>query len=602
MHIYKKNCLVIIVFFSLCFSSSNSWSSTRFEYWWNSSFNTMQFREPISFIPYRIKLGNYLFGGSGFFSDNVIGSIDTLSVSPVVSINGEDFNYIDNEKYRSGLLFEIDFLSYNFFKDLQNTVDIMFGLGYKLRKPSSKSIIPYVEGNPDNWFSDLGNIKETVYYNPTIHDFNLNTTFIFQATNHFYPYFHFSYGMLQTYLFETEEEDLLVKSQGYSTSKGIGMNFISPAKNKNYNFHYGFEIRLDNLIFNEIKDLDANIKKINIEEFSLNFNIGIGYNGKSTIGDIGYKNMINSNYIEAIENFESFKIEHPNHSQIKKANKMIEFSNNKLAYQMLYNGIESYKNEDYDKAIIWYDKALLQANEDLKFEIYSRKHLIAKKLYNNIDNYTSNHSFDESMAYLNYIFSMSEYIQSDILSKKIDLLHERADYFVSNNKYQLAYNIYLETKSILSEKSYKSDGKINFMIKKIINDINRLIKDEDYISAFGYINFLDKIYSDNQFIIENNILFLKEKIDSQNLSRFQEQSQILINEVKNNFKPLDTTYKILIGDKYSKIDKLLGPPIKSTKRVFLEENYLMAVYSINEESYRLYFKNDILFEVEVLNE
>jgi len=140
----------------------------------------------------------------------VIGSIDTLVVSPFISINGEDFNYIDNEKYRSGLLFEIDFLSYNFFKDLQNTVDIMFGLGYKLRKPSSKSIIPYVEGNPDNWFSDSGNIKETVYYNPTIHNFNLNTTFIFQATNHFYPYFHFSYGILQTYLFETEDDDLLV--------------------------------------------------------------------------------------------------------------------------------------------------------------------------------------------------------------------------------------------------------------------------------------------------------------------------------------------------------------------------------------------------------
>jgi len=380
------------------------------------------------------------------------------------------------------------------------------------------------------------------------------------------------------------------------------MNFISPAKNKNYNFHYGFEIRLDNLIFNKIEDLDANIKKIHMEELSLNFNIGIGYHGQSTIGDIGYKNLINSNYIESIENFESFKIEHPNHSQIKKANKMIEFSNNKLAYQMLYNGIESYKNEDYDKAVIWYDKALLQANEDLKFEIYSKKYLIAKKFYNNIDNYISNHSFDESISYLNYIFSLSQYIELDVLSKKVDLLHERADYFVNNNKYRSAYSIYLETKSLLPEKMYKSDGKINFMIKKIINDINRMIAKQDYISAFGYINFLDEIYSENQFIIENNILFLKEKIDSQNLSRFQKQSQILINEVKDNFKPLDTTYKILIGDKYSKIDKLLGSPIKLTKRVFLEEDYLMAVYFINEESYRLYFKNDILFEVEVLNE
>ena len=600
MNIFQNKYLITIIFFSFCFSYNNSWSSTRFEYWWNSSFNTMQFREPISFIPYRIKLGNYQFGPPGFFLNNIIGSEDTLSVSPIVSINGEDFNYINDDKYRKGILFEIDFLSYNFFKNLQNTVDIMFGFGYKLRKPSSKSIIPYVEGDPDNWFSGLGNISETVYYNPTIHNLNFNTTFIFQATNHFYPYFYFSYGELQTYLFETEDNDLLVKSKGYSKSNGIGMNFISPVKNKKYNLHYGFEIRVDKLIFNDIKDLDANIKKIKMEEFSLNFNIGVGYNGQSTVGDQGYRNMINSNYIEAIENFETFKIEYPQHSQVKKANKMIKFSNNKLAYQMLYNGIESYKKQDYDRAIIWYDKALLQANKELEFEIYSRKHLIAKKLYNDIDDYIYTHSFDQSMAHLNYIFSISKYIQSDILSKKIDLLNNRADYLIKNNKYQLAYQIYLKSKSILSEKSYKTDGRINFMVKKIINDINQMILLKDYIPAYGRMIFLNKIYSENKFIIENNILVLKEKIDNKNLLRFKENSQILINNVKDNFKPLNTTYKILIGDKYPRIRTLLGEPIKSTKRVFLEEEYLMVVYFINEESYRLYFKDDILFEIESL--
>ena len=75
-------------------------------------------------------------------------------------------------------------------------------------------------------------------------------------------------------------------------------------------------------------------------------------------------------------------------------------------------------------------------------------------------------------------------------------------------------------------------------------------------------------------------------------------SLAIINEFKDKFSPINTTSKIIIGDSYSKINKLLGEPKNMKKRIFLDNEYLMVLYSINKKNYRLYFKDNILFELE----
>jgi len=175
----KKYILLLLVSFS--FSYENTWSTTRFEYWWNSKINKSLFREPVSFIPYKIKLGYYNYGGMKYW-DNFPNNSDTLLSSPITSNNNKNFDFINDQKHRKGIALEIDFLSYNFFKKFQNIVDVTIGIGYKLRKPSSKLLIPYDENNLDeNWFDDNRNF----FFNPTVHNLNINTNFIFQISNIF---------------------------------------------------------------------------------------------------------------------------------------------------------------------------------------------------------------------------------------------------------------------------------------------------------------------------------------------------------------------------------------------------------------------------------
>ena len=163
---------------------------------------------------------------------------------------------------------------------------------------------------------------------------------------------------------------------------------------------YGFEIGLNELTLDDI-DIRSRIISINSQDVALKFTIGIAYGGNRTIGDQAYNYLINSDYIDAIDSFNKFKIKYPKHPKIHLANTMIAFSKDRIAYDMLYKGIDSYKNDEIDKAIDWYNQALASARDSsLIYEIQSRQYIIADYLY------TKSYY---KMIYLEYLCSMSSY-------------------------------------------------------------------------------------------------------------------------------------------------------------------------------------------------
>ena len=48
---------IFILLFSFMFSKESHWATTRFETFWKKSFTQMGYREPITFMPYDIKIG-----------------------------------------------------------------------------------------------------------------------------------------------------------------------------------------------------------------------------------------------------------------------------------------------------------------------------------------------------------------------------------------------------------------------------------------------------------------------------------------------------------------------------------------------------------------
>ena len=126
--------IIFILFFSsLVISEEVIIEETRFEKFWKHTFKRMYFREPITHMPYNIKIGYYSFGDSGFWKElnDVFTGNESEDSNPFTLINQNNFPDISSPVYRKGITLELDVLKINFFDQHQNAVDIQLGLGYK---------------------------------------------------------------------------------------------------------------------------------------------------------------------------------------------------------------------------------------------------------------------------------------------------------------------------------------------------------------------------------------------------------------------------------------------------------------------------------------
>ena len=61
--------------------------------------------------------------------------------------------------------------------------------------------------------------------------------------------------------------------------------------------------------------------------------------------------------------------------------------------------------------------------------------------------------------------------------------------------------------------------------------------------------------------------------------------------------PIDDNTLIQLGDSYAKSMRLLGNPIDVKHRMVNNQSYFMALYSFNNRNYRLFFENEVLFDI-----
>ena len=585
----KTSFFYIFLFSSFLFSYEDKWATTRFERSWNSKFNTMQFRQPFSFVPYKIKVGSFYYGGDNYFKQFFNDTYEDFFSTSFETRDNIDFEDIEDISYKEGVKLEIDFLGYNIFKKVENKVDFILGLGYKLSMPRSKI-------NMDSWTDDSDNKYD---YYPVIQNLNINSTFAMQWSEKFSPYIYYSYGLVEAELFKNSNGHGFVNATGNSQRLSLGFNIVSKLKNKKYNLLYGFELALDDLQIDEINDISSPLVKINSQSVGVYFTIGIAYGGNKTDGDRGFSHLINSDYIDAINNFKSFKKGNLKHPKIKLANKMIEFSSRQIAYDMLYNGMDCYNNNDIECAIAWYNKAIKESNDKtLTYEIESRQYIIANDMFLKFDEFTDVFTIDESIKYIEYIESISTKIKKNTLNKKVDLYYEKANVFIDNKNYIYAYEMYEKNKKLFPQKDYIYNGHINSLVSLLIEKSNNAIIENDYILAYETTKFLNRIYPDVNDYIENNIRILKEDLDTNNTARINKILKEIISNVKKEFFPLDESTVIMIGNSYDKIIELLGEPIEFADRIRGDNLYLMSLHTVNNKTYRFYFENNILFDFE----
>ena len=218
------NIIIIIFVFLSNLARAEDFKVSRFENFWKRTFNKMNFRSPIVYMPYTIKIGYHAFGDSDYWKkwNQIFKGEDDFGSNPF-TLSNQNFPDIANHIYRRGVSFELDILKVNFFSKNQNIIDIQLGLGYKYNKTIKSA-----------YYEDI-NLK------PKFHNLNINSTFIFQWDPKFFTYFYYSLGPTKAIFYETPTDE--ATGDGFNHSIGLGGNFITPSKKRDNNLNYGFEFR-----------------------------------------------------------------------------------------------------------------------------------------------------------------------------------------------------------------------------------------------------------------------------------------------------------------------------------------------------------------------
>ena len=566
--------IVVIAIFNIAVSENYFVEQTRFENFWKRTFKQMTFREPISFMPYNLKVGYFFYGGSGYLKNwnNILLGEDSFEESPF-DLSNNNFPDISSKKYRKGLTVELDFLRYNFFKKYQNIIDAQIGFGYKYNKIMHTA--------------ELNGIR----LQPNFQDLNINLTLISQWNPKFLTYLYYSYGLVKAHFYDTALGK--ASGDGYSQGLGLGVNFVSSNTTRKKNL-YGLELRFENLSVNDISEPSGFdfINSFDMEKIGLIFSFGIGYGGNATLGDESYKQMLAGDYISALQGLQKFQYNNRYAFNTTKVNEMIDICRMQIPYQLYDMAMENYYSNQLQDAMVLLNKASYNSKDSLKYKIENQKYIIATEMIETSEVLFKNYSIDDQIDF----FKGLENISNQVNEKIGNLLIMKGDMYKKKKQYELAYEMYMRSIAYDINNVNIVNIKLDRMATFLLNDSYKFLQNKEYIIAFEHLSLIKYIAKNNN-ISKSLLKIVEQKLQDEQLKNLRGKIKIVLNKEKE-FNLKAEAESIYLGDDYLKVIESLGSPNKIIEKKKLNEQYELLVYKIDNIKYRLFFKNKVLIDVE----
>ena len=579
----KKIYYLVIFIFSFIYTQESNWATTRFETFWKKNFTQMIYRDPITFLPYDIKIGYLRYGGDNYYKQfkNLLSSSDNLENNPFGE-NDNAFTAISDTKYRTLVSLQLDLFRYNFFSDITNRIDIQTGFGFKVMKNLNESFL-----------------QNNYKFSPEFQEINVNTTAIIQWRPNLYHYLYYTLGYNNASFYQILNSSDKSTGSGIGQSFGLGFNFIIRDPIKANDLHCGIEINFSKLKFDQdrIKEPDGLnfIDNLNMETIGLIFSFGIGYGGTKTSGDDAYVSMLNRDYILASEQFQAYQNKTKiiyNHSKL---DEMINFCNKQIPYQLYNEGLQEYYNNNFDASseIL---KKIKTNNIDLMYKVESLKYTIADKLLSDFVVNQNEYSINYQIQYCKSLKNISHKIIPRVDKYLFNIYLKKGDVLLESGNYEEAHTYYIHATTVDDTNFHRLKIKIEKLIVAILNDVYKLLQNKQNVLAYEKLSFAKDISSKN-----NDIDFLKnfinKRISVQQKDKIKDR-MIDIIEGKRKFVETAVKKNIYLGDTYDAVVNVLGYPLNKISRKQFDNEYEMITYLFNQIEHRLFFKNKILIDME----
>lgn len=593
-----KMIYIIFSIVSLLFSNEESWTTTTFEYYWNSAFNRIRFREPVNFTPFEARVGYLTYGGSDYWNNPL--STNLGDKSPVIlDRTNNSFEYLKPYSARVLAFVEFDFIKLNWpnfiFKKFglsQNFLDIQTGLGYRYIHSISEPTLPnyWITNKPGA--ENAGNFV----FKPRLHDFNINSSIDYQPLARFRLFLYHSIGYSLGTIYEYTGTGTYLSCTGLSESLGLGIRYVRNFEKYDFNLVYGIEARIHRSYIDKIEDPSKISHIVGLDMYSkgLIFSIGTIFGGQKTSADYSFLKMLNENYISAEPGFRNYIENKDTPPRKKLAKKMWTFTKTQIPYQQYKNGLHHQYLGDLDSAIYWFNKSEQLANGDLLFEINAHKKDLAIMLVDSVNIYKRTMTFKTAEDIILKAKNLvGDYYYIDEMLA--DLYIEKGDVLERVGNFSKAYMYYNKSKQVYPESDVELIQKYYSLADNLIKQAELASNNSDYILAIESLNFALDIRPDKSSELNSIIDDLHLKLSKEESIEIKERIKAVVENKKNEIAN-SINKKILIGMSSNEVENAIGVP--NIKDSLKQGNRAYELWTYTSRNKRIYFEENLVIKVE----
>ena len=173
--------------------------------------------------------------------------------------------------------------------------------------------------------------------------------------------------------------------------------------------------------------------------------------------------------------------------------------------------------------------------------------------------------------------------------KKAEIALEKKDFIY-------AYEMYLTSSKKSDVQAHIVNLRLEKMIIEMLNNVYNFLQNKEYVIAYELLSLISNISKENT-ISQSLKDIVDTNLESKKVKSIRERvHKILDNE--REFVVSSSSKDIYLGDQYGDVLEVLGEPKYKIDKERLDHNYEMLVFIINDITYRLFFKNKILIDVE----
>ena len=176
------------------------------------------------------------------------------------------------------------------------------------------------------------------------------------------------------------------------------------------------------------------------------------------------------------------------------------------------------------------------------------------------------------------------------------LFINKGDFHISQEEYEESYNAYMMALSYNSNNEFAIDMKIENLVVLLLNDVYKFLQINEHVIAYEILSYIQNIsrFDENSKALMD---IVQTKLENDRLKGIRERVGKILSDDRQFVLKADSN-DIFLGDSLNKVIKIIDNPFKMLSREKLNNKYDMLFIDINDVKYKLFFKNQILIDVE----